>query len=61
MDKANFGMVGLGVMGQMLALNIERNGFRVAGFDLDGEKVHAFVTNNADKNVMGYLFVSISF
>jgi 6-phosphogluconate dehydrogenase len=53
MDKANFGMVGLGVMGQMLALNIERNGFRVAGFDLDEGKVSALVTNNPDKNVVG--------
>ena len=38
MGKANFGLVGLGVMGHMLALNIERNGFRVAGYDLDAAK-----------------------
>ncbi len=27
---AKFGMLGLGVMGQNLALNIERNGYRIA-------------------------------
>jgi 6-phosphogluconate dehydrogenase len=42
MEKANFGVMGLGVMGKMLALNMERNGFRVAGYDLDLEKVRAF-------------------
>jgi 6-phosphogluconate dehydrogenase len=33
--KYNFGIIGLGVMGQNLALNIERNGFSVAAYDLD--------------------------
>ncbi|NLG72778.1 MAG: NADP-dependent phosphogluconate dehydrogenase [Chloroflexi bacterium] len=41
-QKANFGFVGLGVMGKMLALNMQRHGFRVAGYDLDPEKVRAF-------------------
>ncbi|KAA3616921.1 MAG: decarboxylating NADP(+)-dependent phosphogluconate dehydrogenase [Calditrichaeota bacterium] len=36
--KYNIGVIGLGVMGQNLALNIERNKFSVAGFDLDEEK-----------------------
>ncbi|MGH9340248.1 MAG: NADP-dependent phosphogluconate dehydrogenase [Acidobacteriota bacterium] len=36
-----FGVIGLGVMGQNLALNVERNGFSVAGFDLDGDKRQA--------------------
>ncbi len=36
-----FGVVGLGVMGQNLARNIERNGFSVAGFDLDPAKTKA--------------------
>ncbi|MEM1413351.1 MAG: NADP-dependent phosphogluconate dehydrogenase [Myxococcota bacterium] len=31
------GVIGLGVMGQSLARNFARNGFRVAGFDLDPE------------------------
>ncbi len=49
MDKANFGIMGLGVMGHMLALNMERNGFKVAGYDLDVGKVRAFAcTGGAD-------------
>ncbi len=52
MNKANFGMLGLGVMGHMLALNMERNGFRVAGYDLDIEKVKAFGTQYPGKNLV---------
>jgi 6-phosphogluconate dehydrogenase len=52
MNKANIGIVGLGVMGRMLALNMERNGFRVAGYDLDKEKVVAF-SSHPDKNLVG--------
>ncbi|UCG86922.1 MAG: NADP-dependent phosphogluconate dehydrogenase [Gemmatimonadota bacterium] len=35
------GVIGLGVMGQNLALNIERNGYSVAGYDVDVEKAGA--------------------
>jgi 6-phosphogluconate dehydrogenase len=42
MQKENFGFKGLGVMGLMLALNMERHGFRVAGYNLDAEKVKTF-------------------
>jgi 6-phosphogluconate dehydrogenase len=35
MSNSKLGIIGLGVMGQMLALNLERNGFRLAGYDLD--------------------------
>ena len=38
MQKYNIGIIGLGVMGQNLALNIERNGFSVAGYDLDEKR-----------------------
>jgi len=38
MAKQSFGIVGLGVMGENLALNIESHGFSVVGFDLDGKK-----------------------
>ena len=34
----SLGLVGLGVMGENLALNFERHGFAVAGFDLDADK-----------------------
>ena len=39
MEQANFGFMGLGVMGHMLALNMERHGFRVAMFDVTPGKV----------------------
>lgn len=41
-QQANFGFIGLGVMGSMLALNMQRHGFRVAGYDSDAAKVQAF-------------------
>ncbi len=52
MQKADIGIVGLGVMGRMLALNMARNGFRVAGYDLDGDKVAALNTAG-DSKVVG--------
>jgi len=45
-------MMGLGVMGHMLALNMERNGFRVAGYDLDFSKTQALIKNNPGKNLV---------
>lgn len=50
--KANFGFIGLGVMGHMLALNMERNGFHVAGYDLDEEKIAAFGQDALEKNLV---------
>ncbi len=47
MKKAQIGIVGLGVMGQSLALNMERNGFAVAGYDLDTAKVEHFLNKSA--------------
>ncbi len=52
MDKANFGVMGLGVMGHMLSLNMERNGYRVAGYDLDSKKIQAFGAENIGKNII---------
>jgi 6-phosphogluconate dehydrogenase len=51
MEKSNFGVMGLGIMGHMLALNMERNGFRVAGYDLDLGKVQAFRSDSVGKNI----------
>ena len=42
MQKMDIGLVGLGVMGENLALNLERNGFSVSGFDLDAAKRNSF-------------------
>lgn len=38
----DFGMIGLGVMGRNLLLNMADHGFKVIGFDLDEQKTSAF-------------------
>jgi len=53
MTKANIGVIGLGVMGEMLALNMERNEFRVAIYNRSPEKVRRLINNNPDKNLVG--------
>ena len=40
-DSYEMGMVGLGVMGRNLALNMVDKGFSVAGYDVDGQKADA--------------------
>ena len=48
------GLVGLAVMGQNLALNIESKGFSVAVFNRTGSKTEAFVKGPAaGKNIVG--------
>lgn len=47
-DQADIGIIGLGVMGHSLALNMERNGFAVAGLDLDPVKLQTFVQSRAE-------------
>jgi 6-phosphogluconate dehydrogenase len=48
------GIIGLGVMGHNLALNIERHGFPVAGYDLDPAKTKAFLEGTGgDKHIIG--------
>ncbi|MCC7352878.1 MAG: NADP-dependent phosphogluconate dehydrogenase [Anaerolineae bacterium] len=48
------GIVGLGVMGHNLALNMERNGFPVAGYDVDAAKTQAFLSGEAvGKQIIG--------
>jgi 6-phosphogluconate dehydrogenase len=39
--RQSFGVIGLGVMGENLALNIERNGHSVAAYDIDPAKVRS--------------------
>ncbi len=50
---AQFGMIGLGVMGENLALNIEEHGFPVAVWNLEGEWVDRFVNKNSGKKITG--------
>ncbi|KPJ96623.1 MAG: 6-phosphogluconate dehydrogenase [Gammaproteobacteria bacterium SG8_11] len=54
MAAHNFGVIGLGVMGKSLALNVERNGFSVAGFEKDKEKARQVETEIEDKQINVY-------
>jgi 6-phosphogluconate dehydrogenase len=42
MQNMDIGLIGLGVMGENLALNLARHGFAVSGFDLDEGKQRSF-------------------
>jgi 6-phosphogluconate dehydrogenase len=46
-------MIGLGVMGENLALNVEEHGFPVAVWNLEGEWVDRFVSKNPGKKITG--------
>src|SRR5687768_6668438 len=49
---ANIGMIGLGVMGQNLALNIERNGYTVAVFDREPAVRAKFISEAGGKKII---------
>lgn len=49
----SIGIVGLGVMGRNLALNMERNGYPVVGYDLDEQKTAALITESTGKAILG--------
>ena len=51
MGRQVFGIVGLGVMGHNLALNVERNGYSVAGFDMDSSKSGSASQKFKGKNI----------
>jgi len=51
--KADFGMIGLAVMGRNLALNIEDHGFSVAVWNLETPAMEKFVAENAGKKFVG--------
>ncbi|HEY9862234.1 MAG TPA: NADP-dependent phosphogluconate dehydrogenase, partial [Candidatus Obscuribacterales bacterium] len=52
MTQQSFGVIGLAVMGENLALNVERNGFPIAVFNRTPEKTDAFMAERAQgKNV----------
>jgi 6-phosphogluconate dehydrogenase len=50
---AKIGMVGLAVMGENLALNIARNGFPIAVFNRDSNKVDKFLKRAEGQQVVG--------
>ncbi|MEB3319249.1 MAG: NADP-dependent phosphogluconate dehydrogenase [Cyanobacteriota bacterium] len=54
MSKAHFGLVGLGVMGENLVLNAERNGFSSAVFNRTFAKTEEFLAGRgAGKDIVG--------
>jgi 6-phosphogluconate dehydrogenase len=52
MAKQQFGFVGLGLMGQNLALNLAHRGFSVAGFDLEQKQADRFAAKTAGQNIV---------
>jgi len=50
---AQFGMIGLGVMGENLALNIEEHGFPIAVWNRERDRVDQFVARNPGKKITG--------
>src|SRR6476469_8705603 len=53
MSKQKIGLVGLAVMGENLALNIEEKGFPIAVFNRSTEKVDDFLKRNPGKKIVG--------
>ncbi len=54
MSEMTIGMIGLGVMGRNLALNIEEKGFSVAAYDAWPEPVDRFVAATSGKRIAGF-------
>ena len=50
-QRYEIGMVGLGVMGRNLVLNMADHGFSVAGYDKDEAKVEALRKEAAERNI----------
>ena len=54
MKKADIGLIGLAVMGENLAMNMESRGFSVAVYNRTAEKTQAFIAGSAlGKNIIG--------
>ena len=53
-EKANLGMIGLGVMGRNLVLNLEDQGFSVAVWNLESDWTDAFLAQEGrDRRIIG--------
>ncbi|MCL2677044.1 MAG: NADP-dependent phosphogluconate dehydrogenase [Streptococcaceae bacterium] len=52
MTEANFGVVGMAVMGKNLALNVESRGYTVALYNRTTSKTEEVVAENPDKNLV---------
>jgi 6-phosphogluconate dehydrogenase len=52
-EKADFGLVGLGVMGANIVLNVESRGFTVAVYNRTKDKTDSFLAENPGKRLVG--------
>ena len=52
-DKSPFGLIGLAVMGQNLALNVESRGFQVSVFNRSAAPTREFIAAQAGKRFVG--------
>jgi 6-phosphogluconate dehydrogenase len=52
-QRYEIGMIGLGVMGRNLLLNMADHGFSVAGYDKDPSKVETLRKESADRDIYG--------
>ncbi|HEY0222805.1 NADP-dependent phosphogluconate dehydrogenase [Lactovum miscens] len=52
MTKANFGVIGMAVMGKNLALNVESRGYTVAIYNRTTEKTEEVIAEHPDKNLV---------
>ncbi|MGD8908525.1 MAG: NADP-dependent phosphogluconate dehydrogenase [Chromatiales bacterium] len=52
-ESFHIGLIGLGVMGSNLALNMEEQGFAVAVWNREGAKIDAFLSEHAGKSFAG--------
>lgn len=53
MDKGQIGVIGLGVMGRNLALNIEEHGYRVSVYNRSSGKTKEFMERSGGRNIAG--------
>jgi len=51
-NSAKIGLIGLGVMGQNLALNIESKGYPIAVFDREPHVIDAFASHHKDRRIL---------
>lgn len=53
MNKQQFGVIGMGVMGKNLALNVESRGFSVSVYNRNRIKTDELLIKEKDKNILG--------
>ena len=60
MSKAHFGLIGLGVMGENLVLNAERNGFSSVVYNRTYSKTEEFMSGRgAGKNIQAAMLPTL--